>query len=117
MANIMFLYQPVGTGFSYKRTSITEKISDTVEIVRVHEFLQKVWLNKHPEFYSNPFYVAGDSYSGKIIPGLVQKISKVMFYYYMNKRIDEHFNMNRYLKAISRDMAYSTQTTSPQRHI
>lgn len=34
------------------------------------------WLSKHTEFISNPFYVAGDSYSGKTIPATVQEISK-----------------------------------------
>ena len=34
------------------------------------------WLGKHPEFSSNSFYAGGDSYSGKIVPALVQEISK-----------------------------------------
>jgi len=34
------------------------------------------WLGKHQDFTSNPFYAAGDSYSGMIIPALVQEISK-----------------------------------------
>ncbi|XP_033131846.1 serine carboxypeptidase-like 15 [Brassica rapa] len=33
------------------------------------------WLDKHPEYFSNPFYVAGNSYSGKVIPAIVQEIS------------------------------------------
>lgn len=36
------------------------------------------WLSKHTEFISNPFYVGGDSYSGKVIPATVQEISKGM---------------------------------------
>uniref|UniRef100_A0A1J3E7R1 Serine carboxypeptidase-like 13 n=4 Tax=Noccaea caerulescens TaxID=107243 RepID=A0A1J3E7R1_NOCCA len=75
IANIIFLDQPVGTGFSYSKTPLADKISDTCEVKMVHEFLQK-WLSKHPQFYSNPFYVAGDSYSGMIVPPLVQEISK-----------------------------------------
>ncbi|XP_018438695.2 serine carboxypeptidase-like 12 isoform X4 [Raphanus sativus] len=74
VANIIFLDQPVGSGFSYSRTPL-DKISDTNEVKMIHEFLQK-WLNKHPQFFSNPFYVSGDSYSGKIVPALVQEISK-----------------------------------------
>ncbi|EOA27141.1 hypothetical protein CARUB_v10023242mg [Capsella rubella] len=73
-ANIIFLDQPVGSGFSYSRTPIG-KTSDTHEVKRIHEFLQK-WLRKHPQFSSNPFYVVGDSYSGMIVPALVQEISK-----------------------------------------
>ncbi|XP_010472300.1 PREDICTED: serine carboxypeptidase-like 9 isoform X1 [Camelina sativa] len=72
--NIIFLDQPVGSGFSYSRTPI-EKTSDTNEVKRIHEFLQK-WLRKHPQFSSNPLYVVGDSYSGMIVPPLVQAISK-----------------------------------------
>ncbi|CAE6003437.1 unnamed protein product [Arabidopsis arenosa] len=75
MANIIFLDQPVGTGFSYSRTPLIDKPSDTSEVKRIREFLQK-WLNKHPQFSSNPFYASGDSYSGMIVPALVQEISK-----------------------------------------
>jgi len=63
MANIIFLDQPVGSGFSYSRTPLVDKISDTGEVKRIYEFLQK-WLSKHQQFFSNPFYVGGDSYSG-----------------------------------------------------
>jgi serine carboxypeptidase-like clade 1 len=42
MANIIFLDQPVGSGFSYSRTPLVDKISDTGEVKRIYEFLQKV---------------------------------------------------------------------------
>lgn len=42
MANIIFLDQPVGAGFSYSRTPLVDKISDTGEVKRIYEFLQKV---------------------------------------------------------------------------
>ncbi|XP_024013863.1 serine carboxypeptidase-like 10 isoform X2 [Eutrema salsugineum] len=74
MANIIFLDQPVGAGFSYSTTPL-DKTSDTNEVKNIHEFLQK-WLSKHPQFYSNPLYVVGDSYAGMIVPALVQEISK-----------------------------------------
>ncbi|XP_013634988.1 serine carboxypeptidase-like 13 isoform X9 [Brassica napus] len=67
--------KPVGSGFSYSRTPLVDKISDTGEVKRIHEFLQK-WLSKHPKFYANPFYVAGDSYSGMVVPPVVQEISE-----------------------------------------
>ncbi|CAL9233553.1 unnamed protein product [Arabidopsis halleri] len=75
MANIIFLDQPVGAGFSYSRTPLDDKISDTGEVKRIYEFLQK-WLSKHQIFFSNPFYVGGDSYSGMVVPALVQEIAK-----------------------------------------
>ncbi|KAG7571826.1 Peptidase S10 serine carboxypeptidase [Arabidopsis suecica] len=75
MANILFLDQPIGVGFSYKKTPNLDKSSDTIEVLRIYEFLQK-WLGEHPEFSSNTFYVGGDSYSGKIVPAIVDKISQ-----------------------------------------
>ncbi|XP_023642300.1 serine carboxypeptidase-like 7 isoform X3 [Capsella rubella] len=75
ISSILYLDQPVGTGFSYSRTPFVNKPSDSGEAKRIHEFLHK-WLGRHQEFLSNPFYVGGDSYSGKIIPALVQEISK-----------------------------------------
>ncbi|KAG7659413.1 Peptidase S10 serine carboxypeptidase [Arabidopsis suecica] len=74
-SSMIFLDQPVGTGFSYSRTQLFNKPSDTGEAKRIHEFLQK-WLGKHQEFSSNPFYVGGDSYSGLVVPATVQEISK-----------------------------------------
>ncbi|CAH2054202.1 unnamed protein product [Thlaspi arvense] len=75
VSSIIYLDQPVGSGFSYSRTQLAEKPSDSGEVKRIHEFLHK-WLSKHQEFSSNPFYVGGDSYSGMVVPALVQEISK-----------------------------------------
>ncbi|KAF8106623.1 hypothetical protein N665_0137s0073 [Sinapis alba] len=76
ISSILYVDQPVGTGFSYSsRTQLPNKPSDSGEVKRIHEFLQK-WLGKHQEFFSNPFYVGGDSYSGMVVPALVQEISK-----------------------------------------
>ncbi|WZZ72797.1 hypothetical protein YC2023_084167 [Brassica napus] len=43
VANILFLDQPVGSGFSYSRTPL-DKTSDTNEVKMIHEFLQKCLL-------------------------------------------------------------------------
>ncbi|KAH0927550.1 hypothetical protein HID58_019806 [Brassica napus] len=76
ISSIIYLDQPVGTGFSYSKTQkLASKPSDLGEAKRIHEFLHK-WLNKHQEFLSNPFYVGGDSYAGMVVPALVQEISK-----------------------------------------
>ncbi|CAN7112684.1 unnamed protein product [Brassica rapa subsp. narinosa] len=74
VANIIYLDQPVGTGFSYSRNHLADTPSDTEAAKRVNEFLRK-WLAKHPEYFSNPLYVAGNSYSGIVIPAIVQEIS------------------------------------------
>ncbi|XP_024008169.1 serine carboxypeptidase-like 18 isoform X2 [Eutrema salsugineum] len=74
IASIIFLDQPVGTGFSYSTNPLVDKPSDTGEAKQTYEFLQK-WLVEHPEFVSNHFYVGGDSYAGVIVPAIVQQIS------------------------------------------
>ncbi|CAA7027114.1 unnamed protein product [Microthlaspi erraticum] len=47
----------------------------TVPPLELTSFSWTKWFVDHPEFISNPFYVGGDSYSGKIVPGVVQQIS------------------------------------------
>ncbi|XP_023642756.1 serine carboxypeptidase-like 16 isoform X3 [Capsella rubella] len=74
VANIIYLDQPVGTGFSYSKNPLADIPSDTGSAKRVDEFLRK-WLAKHPEYFSNPFYVTGNSYAGKVIPAIVHEIS------------------------------------------
>ncbi|KAE8008140.1 hypothetical protein FH972_004680 [Carpinus fangiana] len=74
VANIIFVDEPVGTGFSYARSPEGFNISDTLATAELYNFLQK-WLKAHPRFLKNPLYIMGDSYSGIIIPILVQQIS------------------------------------------
>ena len=42
VANIIYLDQPVGTGFSYSRNQLSDTPSDTEAAKRVNEFLRKV---------------------------------------------------------------------------
>ncbi|MCL7022997.1 hypothetical protein MKW94_025245, partial [Papaver nudicaule] len=72
-ANIIFLDQPVGTGFSYSTSSLEVTMGDTESARNTYEFLIK-WLIQNPEFQSNPLYISGDSYSGIIIPIIVQDL-------------------------------------------
>ncbi|KAK2656791.1 hypothetical protein Ddye_009843 [Dipteronia dyeriana] len=74
VASIIFLDAPVGTGFSYSRCLQGSKSSDIKYAKHSYEFLRK-WLLSHPKFIGNPFYVAGDSYSGMIVPVIAHKIS------------------------------------------
>ncbi|KAH7847290.1 hypothetical protein Vadar_024310 [Vaccinium darrowii] len=74
VASIIYLDLPVGTGFSYARTSLASYSTDLQACDQAYQFLRK-WLMDHPEFLSNPFYVAGDSYSGMMVPLVVQLIS------------------------------------------
>ncbi|XP_047064147.1 serine carboxypeptidase-like 15 isoform X1 [Lolium rigidum] len=75
VSNVIFLDSPVGTGFSYSVTPQGYESSDTKAVTQIVTFLTK-WFDEHPEFLSNPFYVAGDSYSGMIVPAITLEIAK-----------------------------------------
>ncbi|WOH06978.1 hypothetical protein DCAR_0626407 [Daucus carota subsp. sativus] len=73
-ASMIFLDYPVGTGFSYGRTSIASRTDDNQAAAQAVQFVRK-WLVSHPEFLSNPFYVGGDSYAGIFVPIITQMMS------------------------------------------
>ncbi|XP_044947577.1 serine carboxypeptidase-like 15 [Hordeum vulgare subsp. vulgare] len=75
VSNIIFIDSPVGTGFSYSKTEQGYKSSDTKVVTQIVTFIRK-WFDEHPEFLSNPFYVAGDSYCGITVPGITLGIAK-----------------------------------------
>ncbi|CAH8270592.1 unnamed protein product [Arabidopsis lyrata] len=74
VANILYVESPAGSGYSYARTRRAFETSDIKQMHQIDQFLRS-WFVDHPEFISNPFYVGGDSYSGKIVPGVVQQTS------------------------------------------
>lgn len=74
VASIIFLDLPVGTGFSYGRTSTASSSTDSQACAQAVQFLRN-WLVGHSEFLTNPFYVAGDSYAGMLVPIITQMIS------------------------------------------
>ncbi|XP_010556480.1 PREDICTED: serine carboxypeptidase-like 1 [Tarenaya hassleriana] len=73
-ASIIFVDQPAGAGFSYSTTPRGYQASDTRSALLVDQFVRK-WMLLHPEFISNPLYIAGDSYSGMIVPPTTLRIS------------------------------------------
>ncbi|KAI3789093.1 hypothetical protein L2E82_01880 [Cichorium intybus] len=73
VANIIFLDQPAGSGFSYAKTPEAYITNDTLASIHAYHFLRK-WLVDHPKFRNNPFYVAGDSYMGIVAPMILQEI-------------------------------------------
>ncbi|KAL7597519.1 hypothetical protein Lser_V15G22918 [Lactuca serriola] len=72
-ANIIFLDQPAGTGFSYAKTPEAYITNDTSSTMHTYQFLRK-WLVDHPTFLKNPLYIGADSYTGLVTPMIVQKI-------------------------------------------
>ncbi|CAI9287015.1 unnamed protein product [Lactuca saligna] len=75
VANIIFLDQPVGTGFSYAKTPDAYITNDTLSSMHAYHFLRK-WLVDHPKFLNNPFYLGGESYMGIVAPMIVNEIYK-----------------------------------------
>ncbi|EAS31702.3 pheromone-processing carboxypeptidase KEX1 [Coccidioides immitis RS] len=71
-ANILFVDQPVGTGFSYVNTNsyiheLDEMASHFVT------FLEK-WFELFPEYEHDDLYFAGESYAGQYIPYIAKAI-------------------------------------------
>ncbi|XP_072990306.1 serine carboxypeptidase-like 17 [Typha latifolia] len=69
------LDSPVGTGFSFSASPEGYYVGDLSSSMQVHSFIIK-WFIDHPQFLSNPFYVSGDSYAGKLVPLIAQIISE-----------------------------------------
>ncbi|MED6112903.1 hypothetical protein PIB30_066027 [Stylosanthes scabra] len=73
VANIIFVDLPMGTGYSYTKTVLGHR-SDWKMVHQTHRFIRK-WLAENPEFLSNKFYMAADSYSGIPVPPITQEIA------------------------------------------
>lgn len=67
VSNIIFLDSPVGTGFSFSQHPTGYETGDKSWSIHAAIFLRK-WFVDHQEFLSNPLYIAGDSYAGKVVP-------------------------------------------------
>ncbi|MDK0727987.1 hypothetical protein P7A73_14740, partial [Clostridium perfringens] len=75
VANVLFVDSPVGAGFSFSWNPKGYDVGDISASLQLKTFLTK-WFIEHPDYLANPFYVGGDSYAGKIVPFLAQKISE-----------------------------------------
>ncbi|XP_065872461.1 serine carboxypeptidase-like 18 [Euphorbia lathyris] len=73
VASIIYIDQPVGSGFSYATTTDAANSSDILAPIQAYNFLRK-WLVNHPKYLGNQIYIGGDSYSGLIVPQLVQHV-------------------------------------------
>ncbi|KAL8541617.1 hypothetical protein ACS0TY_002760 [Phlomoides rotata] len=91
VSNIIFIDQPVGTGFTYPKTPGAYESNDTISGYLAYEFLQK-WIINHPKFQKNPLYVAGDSFGGIIVPLVVDHV-----YDGIKAGSEPHLNMKGYI--------------------
>ncbi|KAL4587219.1 hypothetical protein LXL04_000086 [Taraxacum kok-saghyz] len=90
-ANIIFVDQPAGSGFSYAKTPEAYMTNDTFATMHGYQFIRK-WLVDHPMFLNNSFYVGGDSYGGILVATIVQDI-------YNGNQVGErpHINIKGYV--------------------
>lgn len=73
VANIVYIDQPRGTGFSPAPPGIFQKWHESNAIDRLHQFLLD-FFEKHPEFSTQPIFLFGESYAGHYVPDLATEI-------------------------------------------
>ncbi|KAK3154071.1 hypothetical protein QOZ80_2BG0185530 [Eleusine coracana subsp. coracana] len=73
MASLLLVDSPAGVGYSYADNEDDYVTNDTSRVVDLYDFLSK-WFAEYSDFLSNPFYIAGCSYSGVIVPIIAQEI-------------------------------------------
>ncbi|KAK0739927.1 Alpha/Beta hydrolase protein [Apiosordaria backusii] len=71
-ANVLFVDNPVGTGFSYVDTNAYVRELDDMADQFV-TFLEK-WYKLFPEYEHDDIYIAGESYAGQYIPYIAKHI-------------------------------------------
>lgn len=71
-ANLVFIDQPVGTGFSYADANVEERDEDEVA-ADMFLFFQGFY-KKHPNLLKSDLYITGESYAGHYIPAISNKI-------------------------------------------
>ncbi|KAF8510885.1 serine carboxypeptidase [Hysterangium stoloniferum] len=65
-ANIIFIDQPVGVGFSY--ADYGETIETTEDAAQDIAAFMRLFFDQFTEFQGRPFHLAGESYGGRYIP-------------------------------------------------
>ncbi|XP_028769706.1 serine carboxypeptidase-like 20 [Neltuma alba] len=75
VSNIIYLDSPAGVGFSFSKNKSDYITGDIKTASDTHTFLLK-WFELYPEFLSNPFFIAGESYAGIYVPTLAYEVMK-----------------------------------------
>ncbi|KAK4492705.1 hypothetical protein RD792_003525 [Penstemon davidsonii] len=73
VSNLIYVDQPIGTGFSYTSSKQDLRKSTDAASVDFYDFLL-AFFRKHPRFKKNDFYITGESYAGHYIPAFSVRI-------------------------------------------
>ena len=71
--NIIYLEQPVGTGFSYGALDSVGTLANLAE--DVYTFLQ-LWMHRFPAHAQKPLHIAGESWGGHYVPNIGHHIDE-----------------------------------------
>lgn len=75
VSNMIYLDSPAGVGMSYSGNKSDYTTMDTKTALDSHKFLLE-WFKLYPEYLSNPFFIAGESYAGVYVPMLSNEVVK-----------------------------------------
>lgn len=70
VANMVYVDQPIGVGYSYGHRKVTEGKQIGEYIIKFF----KGFYEKHPEMKNRKLYISGESYGGKYLPGIAVSI-------------------------------------------
>ncbi|KAI4356289.1 hypothetical protein L6164_000321 [Bauhinia variegata] len=90
-SNIIYLDSPAGVGFSFSNNQSDYITGDLKTAADTHDFLLK-WFELYPEFLSNPFFIAGESYAGVYVPTLAYEVMKGI-----DSGVKPHLNFKGYM--------------------
>lgn len=104
-ANIIYLDQPLNTGFSYSDTNSTVNTTPLASI-DVYAFLQ-LFLTRFEQYASLPFHIAGESFGGRYAPVYASEIHR------RNKALDREFELKGLVKINLESVILANGHTNP----
>ncbi|CAA7059971.1 unnamed protein product [Microthlaspi erraticum] len=74
-SNLLYVDQPVGTGFSYTTDKSDIRHDETGVSDDLYDFLQ-AFFAEHPNLAKKDFYITGESYAGHYIPAFASRVHR-----------------------------------------
>ena len=72
-ANVLFVDQPLGTGFSYTDDILKMRGNEDDVALDFEKFLLGFY-EKYPEYAKNPLFLTGESFAGHYIPAIANHL-------------------------------------------